>query len=87
MPINTVTVWLPRKFKKNKKMNIENWIPIIYEPKTNTKKKEKKKKEKKAKWSNFDSIEPNIAKWLCYIYQIQKKKTVKNKKLWIPQLS
>ena len=64
-------------------MNIENWIPIIYEPKTNT----KKKKEKKAKWSNFDSIEPNIAKWLCYIYQIQKKKTVKNKKLWIPQLS
>ena len=48
MPINTVTVWLPRKFKKNKKMNIENWIPIIYEPKTNTK-KNKKKKEKKAK--------------------------------------
>ena len=33
----------------------------------------------KAKWSNFNSIEPNIAKWLCYIHQIQKKKTVKNK--------
>ena len=26
-------------------MNIENWIPIIYEPKTNTKKKEKKKRK------------------------------------------
>ena len=47
MRINTVTVWLPRKFKKNKKINIENWIPIIYEPKTNTNKK--RKKEKKAK--------------------------------------
>ena len=49
MPINTVTVWLPRKFRKNKKMNIENWIPIIYEPKTNTKKKKKKRKESQMK--------------------------------------
>ena len=39
----------------------------------------KKKEKEKAKRSNFDSIEPNIAKWLCYIHQIQKKKTVKNK--------
>ena len=54
-------------------MNFENWISIIYEPQTNTKKK------KKAKWSNFNSIEPNIAKWLYYIHQIQKKKTMKNK--------
>ena len=54
-------------------MNFENWIPIIYEPKTNIQKK------KNAKWSNFNSIEPNIAKWLYYIHQIQKKKTVKNK--------
>ena len=63
-------------------MNFENWILIIYEPKTNI-----QKKKKNAKWSNFNSIEPNIAKWLYYIHQIQKKKTVKNKKLSIPQLS
>ena len=55
-------------------MNFENWILIIYEPKTNI-----QKKKKNAKWSNFNSIEPNIAKWLYYIHQIQKKKTVKNK--------
>ena len=28
-------------------MNIENWIPIIYEPKTNTKKRKKKKVQMK----------------------------------------
>ena len=55
-------------------MNFENWILIIYEPKTNI-----QKKKKNAKWSNFNSIEPNIVKWLYYIHQIQKKKTMKNK--------
>ena len=30
-------------------MNFENWIPIIYEPKTNTHKKKKEKKKEEAK--------------------------------------
>ena len=39
----------------------------------NRKPTKKKKKKKEAKWSNFDSIEPNIAEWLYYIQQIKKK--------------
>ena len=44
-------------------MNFENWIPIIYEPKTNKKEKEKKRSQMKQLRLNRTKY---IAQWLYY---------------------